>query len=169
MHNNYCLPQSINDLESTFNQKRAEHEAQAYLYKGANKRVQKLLSYFQEHSSKPFTVLDIGCGVGATHFELLKNGLALNVVGVDASTTYLESAKQVADILRFVDRVRYLRQDFAQSHRLIESADVVILDRVICCYPHLEELLVPAAKRARRYLALSYPHEDWWVRSFYEL
>jgi SAM-dependent methyltransferase len=164
-----CVPRNINDLENTFDQKRAEDEACAYLEKGSDKRIKKLLAYFEGQSIKPFTVLDIGGGVGGAHFELLKNGLALSVVGVDASPSYIASARQIADSLKLTERVQYIQMDFAQSPVSIESADIVILDRVICCYPHLESLLAPAARRATRYLALSYPREDWWVRVFYRL
>lgn len=169
MRDSCCVGHNINDLENTFNQKRAESEARAYLEKGADKRIQKLLAYFDGQSTKPFTVLDIGSGVGGAHFELLKNGLADHVVGVDASSSYIESAKQTADSLHFVDRVRYIQGDFAQSPDSIPPADIVILDRVICCYPHLEQLLAPAAERSKRYLALSYPREAWWLKAFYKI
>ena len=169
MENACCTPKRINDLENTFDRQRAEKEARTYLERGTNKRIKKLLASFQDQSSKPFTVLDIGCGVGAAHFELLKNGLVLDVVGVEASSSYIASAKQIADSLKLAERVRYTQMDFAQSFDSVESADIVILDRVICCYPDLENLLAPAAARARRYLALSYPREDWWVELFYRL
>ena len=169
MQNSCCATKSINNLENTFDRKRAEKEARAYLEDGANKRLKKLLAYFQDQYAKPLTVLDIGCGVGGAHFELLKNGLALNVIGVEASSNYIASARQIADSLKFADRVRYAQMDFAQSSDAIEAADVVILDRVICCYPLLENLLAPAAARAKLYLALSYPREDWWLQIAYRL
>jgi len=50
-----CAPRNINDLENTFDKKRAESEARAYLEKGADKRIKNLLAYFQNHSTKPFT------------------------------------------------------------------------------------------------------------------
>ena len=81
--------------------------------KCADKRIKNLLAYFQNQSTKPFAVLDIGGGVA--HFELLKSGLADNIVGVDASSSYIESAKQSAGIHPDTDRVRYIRRDFAQS------------------------------------------------------
>ena len=164
-----CVPHNINDLEIAFNRKRAESEARAYLEKGADKRIQKLLAYFEGQSAKPFTVLDIGSGVGGAHFELLKNGLADNVVGVDASSSYIASARQIADSLKLTDRVQYIQMDFAQSPDSIPPADIVILDRAICCYPHLENLLTPAADRTKLYLALSYPREVWWLLAFYKI
>jgi len=100
---------------------------------------------------------------------MLKKGLADHVVGVDASSSYIERAKQIADSLHFVDRVRYIQGDVAQSPDSILPADIVILDRVICCFPHLEQLLVPAAEQTKRYLALSYPREVWWLQAFYKI
>ncbi len=169
MRDSCCVPHNANDLENTFNQKRTESEARAYLEKGADKRIQKLLAYFEGQSVKPFTVLDIGSGVGGAHLELLKNGLAENVVGVDASSSYIETAKRIAESLHFADRVRYNQSDFAQSPDSIPPADIVILDRVICCYPYLENLLTPAAERSKRYLALSYPREVWWLLTLYKI
>jgi SAM-dependent methyltransferase len=116
------------------------------LERGANKRIKKLLVYFQGQSPNPFTVLDIGSGVGGAHFELLKNGM-------EASSSFIASARQIADSLKITYRVQYIQMDFAQSFHSIESADIVILDRVISGYPHLENLLAPAATRAGRYLA----------------
>jgi len=69
MRDSCCVPHNTNDLENTFNRKRAESEARAYLEKGADKRIKKLLAYFESQSAKPFTVLDIGSGIGAAHFE----------------------------------------------------------------------------------------------------
>ena len=46
----------------------------------------------------------------------------------------------------------------------VSPADAVILDRVICCYPRLHELLSASARKAERFLVLSYPRETWWVR-----
>src|SRR5262249_42191191 len=44
------------------------------------------------------------------------------------------------------------------------SADIVSMDRVVCCYPDFKALLGAAASRARRVLALSYPNDRWYVR-----
>ena len=44
------------------------------------------------------------------------------------------------------------------------TADIVTLDRVVCCYPDYVALLERAAASARRNLALSFPRERWFVR-----
>jgi 2-polyprenyl-3-methyl-5-hydroxy-6-metoxy-1,4-benzoquinol methylase len=160
-----CVPQDINDLDNTFDAKRAEKEARAYLQEGIGKRAEKLIAYLVDHCTKPMSVLDIGCGVGGAHYELLRRGKTRQVVGVEASSAYIEAAERIGDQLGLRDRVEHVQRDFAQSAEAFDPADVVILDRVICCYPHLEGLLDPAAGRANRYLALSYPREAWWVRA----
>lgn len=160
-----CVPQDINDLDNTFDAKRAEKEARAYLKEGLGKRAEKLIAYLVAHCTEPMSVLDIGCGVGGAHHELLRRGTASRVVGVEAASAYIEAAERIGDRLGLMDRVAYAQRDFAQSAKAFDPADVVMLDRVICCYPHLEELLDPAAGHANRYLALSYPRETWWVRA----
>lgn len=164
--NNCCLPAKINDLDHKFDRERAEKEARAYLETGAGKRIKKMLAFFHGGSAQPFSVLDIGCGVGGAHFELLRKGLAREAVGVEASSGYIFGAEQVAKALDLQTRVRYSQLDFALSQDGIAPADVVILDRVLCCYPHLEPLLTPATERARQYLVLSYPREDWWFQVY---
>lgn len=160
-----CPPENINDLENTFNAKRAEADAQRYLKKGLDTRGRKLIAHLITHYSEPFSVLDIGCGAGGVHHELLRRGVAAQVVGVDVSSAYLAEARKNAAQLNLIEAVTYQRADFAQTPEPFAPADVVIMDRVICCYPYLQQLLGAAAVRAERFLALSFPVEAWWVRA----
>ena len=152
-----CQPENVNDLDNTFTEKRAFKDAESYLKKGLSQRAKKLIAYFVQPSTEPFTVLEVGCGAGAVHQQLLRDGTAESVVGVDASSAYLQAAGQNAKKLGLSERVRYEHLDFAQSAEQFDEADVVILDRVICCYPHLAQLLGASAERAKRFLAISYP------------
>src|SRR5438445_13717564 len=54
--------------------------------------------------------------------------------------------------------------DFAQAASQVESADVVIMNRVICCYPDMPRLAGAAADHARQLLVLSYPRLTWWTQ-----
>ncbi|MEW5988295.1 MAG: class I SAM-dependent methyltransferase [Chloroflexota bacterium] len=154
----------MNDLANTFNAQRAEGDAESYLKKGLSKRGRSLLAYLFNHLQSPATVLDIGCGAGGAHHELLRRGVVSQVIGVDASPAYLQAAQANAERLGVGAAVTYHQADFAQAAQQFEAADVVLLDRVICCYPYLRELLAPAAARARHYLALSFPVEAGWLR-----
>jgi hypothetical protein len=43
--------------------------------------------------------------------------------------------------------------------------DVVVLHRVVCCYPDVDALVGAAAARAGRILLLTYPQERWYTRA----
>ncbi len=109
------------------------------------------------------TLLDIGGGIGAIHHELLQEGAA-SAVHVDASAAYLEKAKGEAERRGHRDRVRFLHGDFVDIVGSVPQADVVTLDRVICCYPDVERLVHLSAERSDRYYGLVYPRDSWWMR-----
>jgi hypothetical protein len=46
----------------------------------------------------------------------------------------------------------------------LAPADLVTMDRVVCCYPDLEPLIRVSTEKALRYYAVSYPHDRWYVR-----
>jgi magnesium-protoporphyrin O-methyltransferase len=52
----------------------------------------------------------------------------------------------------------------AEDTSNVAEADLVVMNRVICCYPDMPGLVKPAAERARRFLALTFPRDAWWVR-----
>jgi len=51
----------------------------------------------------------------------------------------------------------------------LPDADVVTLDRVVCCYPDAKALLGVAAARTRQVLAFTYPRDRWYVRTMFAL
>ncbi len=110
------------------------------------------------------TVVDIGAGVGAVHLELLERG-ARSAVDVDGSSAYLEVAREEAERRGVGDRVRHVLGDVTSFGADLEPADVVALDRVICCYADLPALLAAAGGLARRRIGLVYPRDAWWVRA----
>lgn len=161
-----CPPEDVNDLDNTFGAELANKDAKKYLKKGLSKRGRKLIAHLAQ-LTEPVSVLDIGCGAGAVHHELLRQGIAESVVGVDASSAYLNAAGENAKALGLTERASYFRRDFAQFADEFEAADVVIMDRVVCCYPHLEQLLGQAAQRTGRFLAISLPLDGWWIRPIF--
>jgi magnesium-protoporphyrin O-methyltransferase len=51
----------------------------------------------------------------------------------------------------------------------VEPADIVVLNRVVCCYPDYERLLGAAAEHARRLLVFSHPPRSPLARSIVAL
>ena len=125
--------------------------------------------YLLQNSDGPLRLLEIGSGAGGVHYELLRRGLAASAVAVDASSAYIAAARSVGERLGLDSRVHYVHGDFTAAADTISPADAVILDRVICCYPNLNDLLGASAAKAERFLALSYPREKWWVRLAFNL
>jgi SAM-dependent methyltransferase len=111
-----------------------------------------------------WSVLDIGAGVGAVHLELLAAGAA-EALDIDASPAYVAAARSEAARRGSSDRVRHEVGDFVAMAADIEPADVVALDRVVCCYRDMAALVTLSAERARRRYGLVYPRDSWWIRT----
>jgi magnesium-protoporphyrin O-methyltransferase len=108
-------------------------------------------------------LLDIGGGIGAIHHELLGD-VAREATHVDASSAYLKEAKQEAARRAHSERVNFIHADFTDVADQLPGADIVTLDRVVCCYPDFRRLLKAAAEHSQRALAFTYPREIWYLR-----
>ena len=155
---------SVNGLDEFFNKSTAKKELKSYRKKGLGKRPRKLVEFLKEQNLAGSTLLEIGGGIGALHLELLKEG-AQKAVGVDVSAAYVEAATDLAQELGFADTVEYHVGDFVEQEQKIAPADIVLLDRVICCYPDMQALVTASAQHAQRLYALTYPRRTWWVRA----
>ena len=155
---------SVNGLDKIFNKSTAQKEMKAYLKKGLDKRAQLLVNLLKEQGISDATVLEIGGGIGSLHLDLIKAGAA-SAVGYDASSAYVEAATSLAERLGLQDSVEYHLGDFAEQAPSAEDADIVLLDRVICCYPDMKALVTGSAQRTKRLCALTYPTRTWWTRA----
>jgi len=114
------------------------------------------------------SVLDIGSGVGVLSFESLSHG-ARTATLVDVSPAYLAAAESEADRRQVAGRMKCVVGDFTAVADPIDPVDVVMLHRVVCCYPDYESLLASASVRARRVLAFSYPRDPWYIRAWFRI
>ena len=111
------------------------------------------------------TVLEVGGGLGELHVELLKRG-ARRAVNLELSPAYDDEARRLLADAGLEDRVERRLHDIAVEPGAVEPADVVVLHRVVCCYPDYERLLGAAAGHARRLLVFSYPPRNVVSRAF---
>jgi magnesium-protoporphyrin O-methyltransferase len=107
--------------------------------------------------------LEVGGGLGGLHVELLKRGAA-RATDVDVSSAYVAAAQSITEKLGLRDRVEYRVADFAGDADSVPPADIVIMHRVVCCYPDMTRLVSAAANHANRLLALSFPRGAWYMR-----
>ena len=105
----------------------------------------------------------MGTGIGALTFELLDRGVT-RAVGVDASRAYLASAEAEATRRGRLQSASFIRGDFVDVAEGLTDADLVTLDRVVCCYPSHRSLLAESLRRAGRGFAFSYPRDRWFVK-----
>ena len=114
------------------------------------------------------TLLEVGSGVGYLHQVLLEQG-AKSAVGIDLAPDMLKEAQQWADEKGLTDRVQYIQGDFIELLDQVEPAEVTILDKVVCCYPHAELLVNSSTAKTKRVYALTYPRNRWFIRAAIEV
>jgi magnesium-protoporphyrin O-methyltransferase len=86
-------------------------------------------------------------------------------VDVDGSPAYVATARDEAARQGVAGRVTYLTGDAVALEPSIEPADLVALDRVVCCYPDMAALVALAANRARFRIGFVYPRDTPWIRA----
>lgn len=154
--------------EEEFDRKRAESDLRHYRQRGADGITRILLQELTRFQFQDKQLLDIGCGIGIVSLELAANGLA-GATLVEASRAYLETAQQEVKS-RYAPRpTQFHLGDFALIADTLPDADVVTLDRVVCCYPDAKALLQTAAARTRDVLAFTYPRDRWYNHAYVAL
>jgi len=139
-----------------FNERFARRVARRYRKRGLDKSSRRIADFLRDHGLQGATVLEIGGGIGEIQLELLKAGAARSV-NLELSEEYEGEARRLADENGVGDRIDRRFHDIATQPEAVEPADVVVLNRVVCCYPDYELLLGAAADHARRLLVFSYP------------
>ena len=149
--------------DNAFSEAEARAELRNYRKRGPANQTKLLLEAIRALGVKGVTLLDIGGGIGSIYHELLKD-VAREATHVDASSAYLKEAKEESARLGNNERVKFIHADFTEVASDLPPADVVTLDRVVCCYPDYRGLLKAAANRSQRALAMTYPRETWYMR-----
>ncbi len=122
-----------------------------------------LLELIREQGVDGATVLDIGGGIGVIDQELLRAG-ASRATLADASGASLAVAREAASAAGLADRMTFVQGDAVRRADVIGPADVVTLDRVICCYRDVESLVRLSAGWAGRLYGIVLPRDRWVVR-----
>jgi 2-polyprenyl-3-methyl-5-hydroxy-6-metoxy-1,4-benzoquinol methylase len=154
--------------EAQFNSKIAKRDLRRYRRRGADATTRLMLEELRRWPLEGRHLLDVGGGIGVISGELADTRVA-SAVTVEASPAYLEVARREVGPKYGSRPTQFVLGDFAVIAGTLPDADVVTLDRVVCCYPDAEALLVAAAARTRQVLAFTYPRERWYVRTMFAL
>jgi magnesium-protoporphyrin O-methyltransferase len=141
-----------------FDRKEAERRLKRYRKRGLDRMATRLVSYLRDRDLQGHSVLEVGGGIGDFHVELLKSG-AESAVNVELSSEYEQTARQLRDDEGLTDRVERHVGDFVEQQDVVDLADVVVLNRVICCYPWMERLMDASVAKTRWLLAIAVPRD----------
>ncbi|HKT60435.1 MAG TPA: class I SAM-dependent methyltransferase [Gemmatimonadales bacterium] len=144
---------------------RARGELATYRRRGPTGTARLMLQCLADLGPPPTSLLDVGAGIGVLHHVLLDWGVR-QAVHLDASSAYVEVASEESARRGHGGRVTFQHGDLVALKDALLPADLVTLDRVVCCYPELEALIQASTGKAVRYFALSYPHDRWYLRAY---
>lgn len=158
-----CCPH-CQGADRFFNQRVAAADLRKYQRHGPRGMTKRLLDTLRANDLRGMTLLDIGGGIGVIQHELSAAGVSA-ITGVDASSAYLAMVQREAEKRGYAAGAHYLHGDFVTLAGRIEPADIVTLDRVLCCYPDDVALVNAAASHAKRFLGLIYPRDSRWAHA----
>ena len=156
-----CDPRGCDDM---FGAGFARRTARRYRRKGLDPAATRIVEYLTSDGLTGATVLEIGGGVGDIGIELLRRGAGAATT-LELSDSYDAEAERLAREAGVADRVRRRIVDIAATPDEVDRADIVVLHRVVCCYPDYVRLLAAAAGRARRQLVFSFPPRNLVTRA----
>jgi hypothetical protein len=159
-----CCPSR--DYHRFFNQRFARRLANRYRKRGLDQTAQTMVQFLRQLGMEGASVLEIGGGVGEIEVELLQTGAA-RAQNLELSPAYQQQALELAGQAGVQGRIDWRIHDLAEDPGAVAPADLVVLHRVVCCYPDYARLLGAAADHARRALVFSYPPRNPLSRAFY--
>ncbi len=155
-----CTPKGYRQI---FSEKSARAEARRYRRKGLDGTSRQITDLLKKRGVEGRTLLEVGGGIGAIEIDLLKAGV-VRAVNVELTPTYEDAAGELLRESGLADRVERKVMDFTEVGTEVNAADIVVMNRVICCYPDMPKLARAAADHARGVLVMTFPNNRWWTR-----
>lgn len=150
--------------EEFFGEQTAAKDARKYRRKGGDPMARSLARRAGRRGVEGASVLEIGGGVGQVALELLKAGAASAEV-VELLPDYEPYVRTLASEAGVGERLSFRTADLVAEPAAAAPADLVVMNKVVCCTPDGVALAGIAASLARRALVLSFPREIWWARA----
>jgi SAM-dependent methyltransferase len=137
-----------------FDERAARNAARARKRGFAAPITRALLTALQGQGLRGVTFLDVGCGIGDLALAALRSGAA-RADGIDLGAGAIEQARALAAERGVADRVTFVAGDGAVVP--LARHDVVALNRVLCCYPNVDDLLANSLAAAGSVYAYTAP------------
>jgi hypothetical protein len=151
--------------EEMFKPRAARNTLRRYRKKGLDPIERGMVASVSPADLENARVLEIGGGIGAIQAELLAAGASQGET-VELVSAYEPYARELARDKGIETRSAFRIADVLDRPETVASADIVVLNRVVCCSPDGVRLTGVAARLARRVLLVSYPRDRLLVRLF---
>lgn len=148
-----CYADEYGDL---FSDRAARRTARRFVRKGLQGSSRRLADAVAATGIDGATILEVGGGVGDLHADLLGRSAA-SATNVELSPNWEPAAERLMNELDLVDRVQRRVGDFVDAAEELPDADIVVLHRVICCYPDWRAMLAASIRKARRVVGITVP------------
>ena len=142
----------------------ARRSLEQYRKKGHGELEKRIVAAASEGGLAGARVLEIGGGIGTIQSELLEAGAERGEV-VELVSAWEPYARDLARDKGLEERTSFRVADVLEDPGGVERADVVVMNRVVCCSPDGVQLAGVAARLAARRLVLSFPRDVFWVRA----
>lgn len=149
--------------EEMFKPRFARRTLRRYRKKGLDKLEREMVASVPARALDGARVLEIGGGIGAIQAELLASGAGQGEI-VELVAAYEPYARELAREKGFGNRSTFRVVDVLEHPELVAPADVVVLNRVVCCTPDGVRLTGVAARLAVRMLVLTFPRDRFLMR-----
>lgn len=146
-----------------FGAKAAARSLATYRRKGLGDLSQRMVDAAVAGGVDGARVVDIGGGIGALQAALLEKGAERGEI-VELVGSYRNAALELARDEGLEGRVAFSVVDVLETPEAVEPADVVLMNRVVCCSPDGVALATAGARLARHTLVLSFPRDVVWTR-----
>jgi magnesium-protoporphyrin O-methyltransferase len=151
--------------EEMFKPRFARRTLRRYLRRGLDKIERGMVASVSSEELAGARVLEIGGGIGTIQAELLSSGASQGEI-VELVSAYEPYARELAREKGIEGRSTFRVADLLDRPDTSAAADIVVLNRVVCCSPDGVRLAGAAARLANRMLVLSYPRDRFLNRLF---
>jgi hypothetical protein len=155
-----CTPTGYRTI---FGPKTVERDVRRYAKKGLVASARWVFERLHARDITGRTVLEIGGGIGDLQVELLEAGAA-HATNIELIDTYETAARGLVADRGLEQRIDRRISDFAVDADAAPTADIVVMHRVICCYPDPDTLVAAACRHSTDHVAITVPRELWWVK-----
>jgi magnesium-protoporphyrin O-methyltransferase len=154
-----CTPTGYRTI---FGAKTVERDARRYAKKGLVPSARWVFERLRGPTLTGRSVLEIGGGIGDLQIELLEAGAA-HATNIELIDTYETAARKLIFDHGFEQRIDRRISDFALEADAAPTANIVVMHRVVCCYPDPDTLVAAACEHSSDRVAITVPNESWWV------